>query len=68
MHPGARRIISSSNRDQLETTAFENQDGSLAVIVMNPTNKAIQYHLWIHGAATQLVSLPHSIATMVIDK
>lgn len=68
VHPGARRITSSSNRDQLETTAFENQDGSLAVIVMNPTNKAIQYHLWIHGAATQLVSLPHSIATMVIDK
>ncbi|MDE3124968.1 MAG: glycoside hydrolase family 30 protein [Bacteroidota bacterium] len=68
VHPGAKRIISSSNRDQLETTAFENKDGSLAVIVMNSTSQSIQYHLWIHGNAATIVSLPHSIATLVINK
>jgi len=68
VHPGAKRIISSSNRDQLETTAFENTDGTIAVIVMNQSDKSQGYHLWIHGNATSINSLPHSIATIVIPK
>jgi glucosylceramidase len=67
IRPGAVRVISSSNRAQLLTTAFMNTDGTLAVVVMNPTEEEISYRLYIAGKAAVTVSLPHSISTMVIN-
>ena len=63
--PGARRIVSSSSRAQLLTTAFQNPDGSIAVVVMNPTKEKISYRMCIAGQAVETLSLPHSIATLV---
>ena len=65
VRPGARRIISSSNRDVLETTAFQNVDGKIAVIVMNRGDKNLSYLLWINNKAAKIESLPHSIVTLV---
>ena len=65
IRPGARRIISSSNRDNLQTTAFQNTDGKISVVVMNQTEKAISYLLWINGYAAKMESMPHSISTLV---
>jgi glucosylceramidase len=65
--PGAHRIASSSNRDQLITTAFRNADGKLAVVVMNKSSKAIPYYLWIKGQAAETSSLPHSISTIILE-
>ncbi len=65
IRPGARRIISSSNRDILETTAFKNVDGKIAVIVMNRSDKTVPYLLWVHDKAAKMESLPHSIATLI---
>jgi glucosylceramidase len=65
--PNAKRIISSSNRDSLQTTAFINPDGSTVVIVLNTKEIEIEYHLWIAGKAATVKSLPHSITTLVID-
>ena len=65
IRPGAKRIISSSNRVQLLTTAFMNTDGKLAVIVMNPTNEKFSYRMYIGNKAVVETSLPHSIATLV---
>lgn len=64
IRPGARRIISSSNRDELLTTAFINPDGKLAIIVLNLTDNPIQYYLWIEGKAAAINSLAHSITTL----
>ncbi|WP_342648089.1 glycoside hydrolase family 30 protein [Mucilaginibacter sp. CSA2-8R] len=64
--PGARRIISSSSRDVLQSTAFENTDGSIAVVVMNKSDKKQLYSLWIKGKIAQTTSLPHSISTLVL--
>ncbi|MFN8301924.1 MAG: glycoside hydrolase family 30 protein [Saprospiraceae bacterium] len=66
IRPGARRIISSSNRAQLLTTAFINKDGKIAVVVMNETAEKIPYRLYLGGQAVELVSLPHSIATLML--
>jgi glucosylceramidase len=66
VRPGAKRIISSSNRDKLETTAFINSDGKLCVIVMNNSDEKIDYHLWIKGDAADVTALPHSMATLVV--
>jgi len=32
---------------------------------MNDSDKNIPYHLWVAGKATEITSLPHSIATLV---
>ena len=66
IRPGAKRIASSSNRADLLTTAFINEDGKVAVVVMNQGDKKIPYRLWIGGKAAEVTSLPHSIATLVL--
>jgi len=65
IRPGALRIVSSSNRDLLETTAFRNQDGRTVVVVMNASDKSISYFLWMAGKAAKMESMPHSIVTLV---
>lgn len=66
VRPGAKRIASSSSRDFLSTTAFQNTDGSLAVIVLNTSEQSLPYHLWMDGKATQVTSMPHSISTLIV--
>jgi glucosylceramidase len=66
IQPGARRISAAASRSQLLTTAFQNPDGSLAVVVMNQTNKTSPVFLWINGKAVQTTSMAHSINTYVI--
>ncbi|HEV2828055.1 MAG TPA: glycoside hydrolase family 30 protein [Pyrinomonadaceae bacterium] len=65
IQPGAKRIASSPSRSQLLSTAFLNPDGTVAVVVMNPTEKAASYWLWLSGNAAEVNSLPHSIQTLV---
>jgi glucosylceramidase len=65
--PGAKRIISSSSRGQILTTAFRNPDGSIITVVMNQSGEKINYHLWIKGKAAAITSLPHSIQTIVME-
>lgn len=67
IRPGAKRIVSSSNRDWLQTTAFRNADGKVAVVVMNSSDKPQEFQLWIKGQGASTTSPAHSIATYVID-
>jgi glucosylceramidase len=64
--PGAKRIACSTTRDQLLATAFRNQDGTIAVIVMNPTDNPMEYNLLIKSDKSAVKCLPHSISTIVI--
>jgi glucosylceramidase len=66
IRPGAKRIISSASRAQLLTTAFINTDGTIALVVMNPTDEEISYRLYIGNQAAVTVSRPHSIATLTV--
>ncbi|MFM8449992.1 MAG: glycoside hydrolase family 30 protein [Haliscomenobacter sp.] len=65
IQPGAKRIISSSNRAQLLTTAFQNPDGSVAVVVMNQTEEKFAYRLYQGNQAVELEILPHAIQTIL---
>lgn len=65
IRPGAKRIIASSNRAQLITTAFKNADGSVAVIVMNAGDTKVEYKMYVGGQAVETASLPHSIMTLL---
>ena len=66
VRPGAKRIISSASRSQLLTTAFINEDGKIAVIVMNQSKLKITYNLCIDHNAAEVKILPHSIQTLVL--
>jgi glucosylceramidase len=65
IRPGAKRIISSASRSPLLTTAFRNEDGTIAVVVMNTSGKEMPFNLWIAGKAASTKSQPHSIMTLV---
>ena len=65
IRPGAKRINASSNRSGLLTTAFKNTDGSIVVVVMNGSDKKIDYELYMNGKTAKANSLPHSISTLV---
>jgi glucosylceramidase len=67
IQPGAKRISAAASRSQLLTTAFQNPDGSIAVVVMNQTEKATPFFLWINGNAVPSVSQAHSINTYMIQ-
>ncbi len=67
VRPGAKRISSSSNRDKLQTTAFINSDGRIAVVVLNLSDDKISFNLWIDGMGAPATSLPHSINTFIIQ-
>jgi glucosylceramidase len=67
IRPGARRIVSSSTLDELQTTAFINEDGTIAVIVLNTTEKPEPYLLWMNGLAARTESPAHSIMSVVLS-
>ena len=64
--PRAKRVNSSSSRSQLITTAFLNEDGKLAVVVMNQSSKKVTYNLCIEKKAAVVSILPHAIQTLVL--
>ena len=65
IRPGAQRIISSSTVDNLLTTAFVNPDGKTAVVLMNTSERAQPFYLWLNGKAAETRSPAHSIETFV---
>ena len=66
IQPGAKRISCSTNRDKLQATAFINPDGKIVVVVLNMSDDKMPFSLSISGKAAPIVSLPHSIITVVI--
>lgn len=60
---GAHRVLCAASSQDLESTAFVNPDGSLAVVVMNRTEESIRFALktGTQKAAAELP--PRSIAT-----
>lgn len=65
IQPGAKRISASPSRSQLISTAFQNPDGSVVVVVMNETEKDTDFYLWVKGKAVPANSKPRSIMTFV---
>jgi len=67
IRPGARRIAASSNRGALQTTAFINRDGKIAIVVLNRSDSNIHYHIWSNGVWLEHAAAAHSIQTIIIE-
>jgi len=50
------------------TTAFLNPDGNLAVVVLNLSDSAQPFSLWLDGQAAKTSSPAHSIMTLLIPR
>ncbi|MGE4287471.1 MAG: glycoside hydrolase family 30 beta sandwich domain-containing protein [Salinivirgaceae bacterium] len=66
IRPGAKRIICSSNYDDLMATAAINTDGSIVVVAMNKTGNEIPFKLWIQGKAVQSHLPAHAMKTIIV--
>lgn len=65
IRPGAVRIGHSSYTAVLETTAFMNTDGSIAVVIYNSGNTEIKYILRVGGMLLERTALPYSVETVI---
>jgi len=65
IRPGAKRISTSASRTSLLSTSFLNEDGKMVTVVMNPTDKSIDYKLYV-GDQSMSANIPaHGIQTLV---
>ena len=68
IRPGAKRIVCSSNNDDLLATAFLNPDSSIAVIVMNEHEHNRNFCLWLNGNAASTTIPARSIMSLIVKR
>ncbi|TNE71276.1 glycosyl hydrolase [bacterium] len=65
IRPDAKRVSTVSSRSALLSTGFLNADGTMATVVMNQTDNAITYKIYIELKAIELTIPAHAIQTIV---
>ena len=65
--PGAKRILVSSFTSDIETCGFLNEDGTIAVVALNRTDKEISYNLTLKDKTGKIEQRPHSIVTFLLE-
>jgi len=65
--PGARRISVASSKSFLISTAFQNKDGKIAVVVMNQKDKEETFLIWLDGHSAKSTVPGRSISTFLIE-
>jgi glucosylceramidase len=65
IRPHAKRVSTASSRSVLLSTSFINEDGKMATVVLNPTDKAVNYYLFTGSHEAGLIIPPHAIQTLV---
>ena len=65
IQPNAKRISSVASRSQLLTTSFQNPDNSLVTVVMNSSDAAVSYYLYVKDQAVNQLIPAHAIQTFV---
>ncbi|PJJ10766.1 glucosylceramidase [Flavobacterium sp. 1] len=63
--PNAQRVSSAVSRTTLSSTSFINTDGKVVTVVMNATDAAIDYSLYVHNSNAKLQIPAHGIQTLV---
>ena len=66
IRPRAQRIVASSNRADVQTTAFVNPDGTTVILILNKSDDDYNLGVWIDGKQTNTKCLAHSISTWVL--
>jgi glucosylceramidase len=67
IQPGAVRIGVDNSNDMLQVTSFLNTDGTIATVVMNEKDEAVDFKLGCGVKALSLRLEAHSIATYIFN-
>ncbi|RPH92166.1 MAG: glucosylceramidase [Calditrichaeota bacterium] len=65
IRPGAKRIVCTLNSDSLLATAFINPNGKIAIVVLNLTEKNVEFQLSFITEGAYLISTARSIMTIL---
>ena len=65
--PGALRVSTTTSRSTLESTTFQNTDGTMATVVMNQSDVEITYKLYIESKTVEVTIPPHAMQTLIIQ-
>jgi glucosylceramidase len=63
--PGALRVSTTTSRTTIESTSFQNENGSIVTVVMNKTDHTIGYKLIVGAAETYLEIQPRAMQTII---
>ena len=63
--PGALRVSTSASRSTIESTSFQNPNGSMVTVVMNQTNAPINYTLIIEEQEVRTFIPAHAMQTLL---
>lgn len=66
VRPGAYRIGLENNNDNLQAVGFKNVDGSIALVVLNQTDKPIDYSVTLNGKSVSVEIKEHAINTIIL--
>lgn len=65
IRPNAKRVSTAPSKSQLLTVSFINEDGKMATVVMNESDKPVTYNLIVGTSEAKITILPHAIQTLV---
>ena len=65
IRPHAVRVSATTSSSTLDTVAFRNADGKLAIVVMNQTDKAKHYRLFVDQKEIGIDIPAHAIQTVI---
>lgn len=68
IRPGAKRVSTVSSRSHLLSTSFQNEDGSMVNVIMNQSDEAIDYKLYVGDAEAIAINIPAHAIQSVITK
>lgn len=63
--PGAKRVSTACSRTFLESTTFVNEDGTYATVIMNSTDKKIDYKLFVRNQKIELTIPARAMQTVI---
>lgn len=67
IRPDAQRVSAVSSRSVLQTTCFINTDNKLATVVLNLSDEAVKYRLYIGGLETNVTIPARAIQTLIYE-
>ena len=67
IRPGAKRIVCTSNSDDLIATAALNSDGKIAVVVLNLTDRQTFMRVWLRGKFVKYQCPPNATITFILQ-
>lgn len=68
IRPGAKRIESVVDLKDLSVVSFQNEDGNVATVILNETDKALNLNVTVDNEAVTVHLPKHSITTIINEQ